>query len=433
MRMKIRQALCGLAAGVALLSAMVPVPALAAGNIWMDEHAEVQAKDFKRIILFPIRYGEEPEGRVDELQADNDTLAKRVQKRIKKTTFLRFEDPGDAEKADKSQEKRQIMRDNPAYDSLLQHYATEQERAKAVYDTTGAEGYLLPHIRKADVRIDHSPATPVRVRMETYYDEINGPRGDRHRAGYHSWWQNHVIPAHDSALQMLDMDFTLYDAYTGKEAMTLVDYYRCYGVTHEHAFDQVAKNFTGDWNRLKDDRPQKLAENAPTLGFDPLTLPDEAAQDEFSMRTIYYAYKDEAGDTLRNVRVVDEPEAKVRYVVRGTVTDYARGETWIPPSVETSLERYRTEYFTWRDDKGRKHEGERVFYRTSFSDSFGYYRFWYRVRANLQLVDGTTGAVLLDRSYDEANADRYANALRTMFKDFYRRVDRMVDARGVEE
>ena len=49
------------------------------------------------------------------------------------------------------------------------------------------------------------------------------------------------------------------------------------------------------------------------------------------MRTIYYAYKDEAGDTLRKVRVVDEPEAKARYYVRGTVTDYARGETWGRP------------------------------------------------------------------------------------------------------
>lgn len=430
--MKIRQALCGLVASTALWSMMAPAPALAAGNIWMDEHAEVQAKDFKRIILFPIRYGEEPEGRVDVLQADNDMLAKRVQKRIKKTTFLRVEDPGDAKKADKSQEKRQIMRDNPAYENLLQHYATEQDRARAVYDATGAEGYLLPHIRKAEVRIDHSPATPVRVRMETYYDEIDGPRGARHRVGYHSWWQNHVIPAHDRALQMLDMDFTLYDAYTGKKAMTLVDYYRCYGVTHEHAFDQVAKNFTGDWNRLKDDRSQKVAEYAPTLGFGSLTLPDDTAQDEFSLRTIYYVYKDEAGDTLRNVRVVDEPGTQARYYVRGIVTDYARGETWIPPSVETSLEQYRTTHFTWRDDKGQEHEGKRVFYRTSIADSFGYYRFWYRVRANLQLVDGMTGAVLLEKSYDEMDADRYANALRSMFNDFYRRVDRTVDVRGVE-
>ena len=431
--MKIRQTLYGLLAAAVCWGVFAPAPVLAAGNIWMDEHAEVQAKDFKRIILFPIRYGEESDGRVDELQADNEMLTKRVQKRIKKTTFLRFEDPDDAKQADKSQEKRQIMRDNPAYENLLQHYATEQERAKAVYDITGAEGYLLPHIRRADVRIDHSPATPVRVRMERYYDEINGPYGDRHRAGYRSWRQNHVIPAHDSHLQILDVDFTLYDAYTGRKAMTLVDYYRCYEVTHEHAFDQVAKNFTGDWNRLKDDRPQKVEKDAPTLGFGPLTLPDEAAQDEFSMRTICYAYKDEAGDTLRKVRVVDEPEAKARYYVRGTVTDYARGETWVPPSVETSLERYRTEHFTWRDDKGRKHEGERIFYRTSIADSFGYYRFWYRVRANLQLVDGVTGEVLFEKSYDEADADRYANALRSMFKDFYRRVDRAVDTRGVEE
>ena len=139
MCMKIRQTLYGLLAAVCW-GVFAPAPVLAAGNIWMDEHAEVQAKDFKRIILFPIRYGEEPDGRVDELQADNEMLTKRVQKRIKKTTFLRFEDPDDAKQADKSQEKRQIMRDNPAYENLLQHYATEQERAKAVYDITGVAG-----------------------------------------------------------------------------------------------------------------------------------------------------------------------------------------------------------------------------------------------------------------------------------------------------
>ena len=82
--MKIRRAIYGLLAAAVCWGVLAPAPVLAAGNIWMDEHAEVQAKDFKRIILFPIRYGEEPDGRVDELQADNEMLAKRVQKRIKR-------------------------------------------------------------------------------------------------------------------------------------------------------------------------------------------------------------------------------------------------------------------------------------------------------------------------------------------------------------
>lgn len=431
--MRMGQLLCGLLSATIFWSVLHPVPVLAAGNIWMDEHAEVQAKDFKRVILFPIRHGEEPDGRVDAWQADNDTLAKRIQKRIKKTTFLRFEDPGDAAKANKSQEKRQILRDNPAYESLLQHYATEAERAKAVYAVTGAEGYLLPHISKADVRIDHSPATPTMVPMESYYDELDGPYGDCHRLAYRRWYQRHVIPAHDSALQMLDMDFTLYDAYTGKEAMTLVDHYRCYGVTHEHAFDQVAKNFTGDWNRLKDDRPQDISAAAPMLGFRPLLLPPAAEQDGFSLRTIYYAYKDEADDTLRMVRVSDPPGAGTRYYVQGAITDYTKGETWVPPSASTSLQRYRTETFTWKDEAGKLHDGQRIFYRTAIEDSFGHYRFWYRVRAQLQLIDGLTGEVLLDRSYEEWDPDRYANALRTIFRDFYRRVDRTVGARGAEE
>lgn len=222
-----------LAAGFLLAAALplaTPVTSEAAGNIWMDENAEVQAKSFKKVVLFPIRYLGEPDGRVDQFQGYNAALAKRINKRIKRTNFMKFEDPGDAKAADKKREKREILRDNPAYRELLRHFDSEADRAKAVYDTTGAEGYLLPHIRYEQERVDHSPATWTTVKMESYYDIENGPQGDKSKCNYHSWYADHLIPAHDSTLQMLDMDFRLYDAATGKEAMTLIDYYRNYGV-----------------------------------------------------------------------------------------------------------------------------------------------------------------------------------------------------------
>ena len=149
----------GLALGCLMAAALPLVPSEAAGNIWMDENAEVQAKSFKKVVLFPIRYLDAPDGRVDQFQGYNAALAKRIQKRIKRTNFMNFEDPGDTKAADKKREKREILRDNPAYHELLRHFGSETERAKAVYDTTGAEGYLLPHIRYEQERVDHSPAT----------------------------------------------------------------------------------------------------------------------------------------------------------------------------------------------------------------------------------------------------------------------------------
>lgn len=328
----------GLALGCLLAAALPlvqPAASEAAGNIWMDENAEVQAKSFKKVVLFPIRYLDAPDGRVDQFQGYNAALAKRIQKRIKRTNFMNFEDPGDTKAADKKREKREILRDNPAYHELLRHFGSEAERAKAVYDTTGAEGYLLPHIRYEQERVDHSPATWTRVKMERYYDIENGPQGDKSKCNYQSWYADHLIPAHDSTLQMLDMDFRLYDAATGKEAMTLIDYYRNYGVDQWHAFDQIAKNFTGDWNRLKKDSDRKVPAGAPTLGFRNLELPWNASQDEFAIKTIYYAYKDEAGDDLRRVKVDYAPNGG-RYYVTGAITDYARGETWCPPTPRPS-------------------------------------------------------------------------------------------------
>ncbi len=187
-----------LALGCLLAMGMPFANAEASGNIWMDESAEVQAKDFKKVVLFPLRYLQAQDGKVDEFQGYNGELAKRIHKRIKRTNFMNFEDPGDAKAADKKREKREILRTNPAYNELLRHFDSEADRARAVYDTTGAEGYLLPHIRYEQERVDHSPATWTRVKMETYYDIENGPYGDKSKCNYQSWYADHMIPAQDA-------------------------------------------------------------------------------------------------------------------------------------------------------------------------------------------------------------------------------------------
>lgn len=432
-RKRLAALLSGLILGAALWGN--GTPASAHGNIWMDEHQGVAdkdfvaAKDYRKILLFPIRYKDEPDGKVDAFSAYNEILYKRASKRIRKTNVLRFEDPGDAKQADQSREQRYILRDDSGYQKLLQHFPTEQERAKAVYDSTGAQGYLLPYIRWDGVRVDTSPTTWTRVRMESYYNIVNGPKGNQSGLGYQAWIANHQIPARSRTLQMVDMDFTLVDAYTGKASMTLVDYYRVYDVDETHAIDQIAKNFTGDWNRLKGDHDNKAPANAPTLGFQALSLPENALRDAFLVRTIGYAYTDEAGDTLKGVRVRYTP-GDGDYLVRGSVTACNRGQTWHRPYATTHRENYKNQKFKWVDDQGNEHEGQYRYYRTRISDHFGYYSFWYRVAAHLELVNAHTGEVVLTRDVSADDPDRYANALRSIFHDFYKDVDRAIGVKA---
>ena len=396
-----------------LFSIVAVMPVVGAeGNIWMDESAEVQAKEYKKVILFPIENATQ-----EDSVKYNNILHKRANKRIKKTNFLGFSKVF-------TEEQKHILRE-PKYQALERHFNSENERFQAVKELTAADGYLVPRLRWQKVRIDHSPATWVNVKMESFYNEKNGPNGNRDKLGYNSWWQSHMIPAEDLPLQMIDMDFILYDGYTGKKAMTMIDYYRCYNKTKEHAFNIITKNFTGDWNRLKKDKDQKVPGNAPTLGFRNLSLPANAANDEFAIKTIYYAYKDEAGDRLKRVKVDYSPNGG-RYYVTGQVTCYQRGETWIPPRATTSLVYDHTDKFTWWDRSGNQHEGRREYYKTGITDYSGYNTFWYRVGMNLKLVDSMTGKTILTKSATEEDSERYGNALRKILRDFYKEVDNRI-------
>ena len=58
------------------------------------------------------------------------------------------------------------------------------------------------------------------------------------------------------------------------------------------------------------------------------------------------------------------------------------------------------------------------------TDYAGCYTFWYSAAADLQVVDRRTGTVVFSHSYKAYDPERYANALRRIFGDFYRDVDK---------
>lgn len=409
---------CGMAAE--------PPAASAHGNIWMDLNADENERvtAFHRILLFPLSDTSSLDGHADRYRLWNDELAKRLDRRIKNTDFIRFANPNDDGTSDRKKGKNQITKEDPRY-SLLQHFPDEEARAEAVYESDGADGYLLPHLGRCYERTEVSPATWTTVEMESYYEIENGPHGDSGARHYRSWYVNHLIPASEQKQQVMDLDFTVYNARTHQKALTLVDHYRCYGVDESHAFEQAVKNFAGDWSRLKKQKERDIPQGAPTLSLRDLVLPEKASKDDFAVKTVDYAYRDEARDTLKRVKVLAGTD-NGRYSVTGTIYSYDCDERWIEPSASTSPSLQWTDTFTWRDRDGKEHTGERRYYRSEITDHYGYHQPYYHVRATLRLVDNLTGEAVFSQTYEREDTERYANALRDMFGDFFREVDHRI-------
>lgn len=409
-----KKKLCVLLTCVNMFSVLAMGIASAEGNIWMNENTDIPASRYKKVAVYPICYPGETDGDYMHDPEYNDLLLKRLNKREKGINWMGF--------SPMIEEKEHILRDNPEYDRLLTHFPTEKDRAKAVYDAAAADGYLLPRVQLDKVRIDHSPEVWTTVKMESYYDIRNGRNGDEDMVHYHSWYEPYVISAHDSELRMLDVDFTMIDCRTGEPSLTLVDYYRVYDCDKSHAFKQIFKNFAGDFSRQKNDKVQEVPAGAPELGFKNLELPVDASNNELSVKTIYYAYKDTAGDRLKKVKAVYEPR-DTRYYVTGSIKAYDMGETWNPPHVTTDTVLDHTDKYDWYDSDGKKHTAEKKYYRTQVTEHYGCYSFWYHVAADLKVVDSLTGRTVLENYYEYTDPDRFGNALRGVFNAFYDDVD----------
>ena len=387
-----RQFFQGLALAMAFAAA--PLVASAHGNIWMDESVPQAERmtAYKRIVLYPFRSMTSDALVPGAYPNWDDELARRLDKRIKHTEFIRSEAPYDAGTAGNG---------------------------------VDADGYLVPRLRFQKERTDVSPATWTNVTIESYADIDNGPYGDEVHRDWHSFPMTHVIPEMRRTLQMIDCDFTLYDARTHKKVMTLYDSYRNYGADPDHAFEVIAKNFAGDWSRLKDVKRREAKAGTPTLSLEELALPEDVAEDPYAADTIAYAFRDEADVSMKHAVLDDRPDGG-RYVAGGTIHTYEQGERWHDPFVSTTTRMDHTEWFTWYDSSRNAHTGTRTYYVTDVQDHPGGYSFYYHVNATLYLKDRQTGATVYTKTYDREDADRYANALHAMFGDFYREADERI-------
>lgn len=59
--------------------------------------------------------------------------------------------------------------------------------------------------------------------------------------------------------------------------------------------------------------------------------------------------------------------------------------------------------------------------------------FWYHTAASLSLVDSRTGKVILTRQVEARDDERYANALRKMFRSFYKEANKFLAEAGAKK
>ncbi len=227
---------------LAILPFMVFVfcrPAFAYNSIWYDVSAGIPK--MKKIVVLAM------EGETGYPAAE-EYLVHRLENKVKGIHFSLVKPHGDL--------AGRILAER-AYDKeLLKKFPSEEKRAAAVYDNTGADAYLVCAIRENRVQTDRSPRTEVEVTMRRYTKEFE-ERGkwwqpDRELRTYNQqeWTQHHVIPEQYVHLRRITLEYTLYDI-RGKKILTMKDRKYSYVYNEKELFEDSLKEMAEEMRDIK--------------------------------------------------------------------------------------------------------------------------------------------------------------------------------------
>ena len=399
---------------VALFFASLQATAFAYGGLWIERGAALPA--MKKLVLFPMSISDDlNEFAVngDEDSAvfrQNDYLHRRLSKKLKEANFLRLApDIGE-----------QRIRENIApFAALLVPTPNAAKRAADIHRLTMADGYLIPHFRENWVRIDISPETTFHFTLRSW-TEVRDEKGTRVTDDY-SYPVTHVVPEKEMEFRIMDVDYTLYDE-TGHEILSFENSGRGYFADPVSMYKDLAAEFADVLKAARKGkfRLKKPDEKAVPIAISRISLPDGMAGDTVRERAIRFAFSDE---TRRQDRLRFDSTSP-RLLVDVHIDRCELVPTWNPPTawVTTSS---TTHDESWTDKQGKRHEVKRTEYTQSVSHAFGYYSYHAVATGSLALTDARTGAVLLQKSFSEAD-DKEIDACRHAFRDFCKEIVRSV-------
>ena len=419
--MKIKKLLCSTLIGLATLTIQNTVDAY--GAFWYDKNVEITA--LGKAMLFPMSNMNTPyQYKINANEyslefKENDYLFKQFSKKISKLKFYRMA-PG-------LFEKEQVTVDK--YSDLLIEFPNEKARANAVYQKTAADMYLVPLVRDNHVEKHISPRKEFDVQLSSWTEVYNAP-GYYHQTitkDKRTWTVHHVIPETPRYLRTLILQFTGYDEQ-GNKLLTFVDGRREYEVEEEPLFKNITKYFRKEFNDVK--KGKKFIENIKkanglSIGFKNLAVPANVGNDEYNIKAVFFAMKDESFKRLKNVNIKYNNDSTPNYYVEGTITDNHLSKRWIDPSVSVSNKLIRSEESKWKDNKGNEHTQRTSYYTQEIRNHYGHYVYTWVSAADLRLVDAKNNQVVISKHYSNAN-DKLMDSYREIFKNFYNDVNKIL-------
>ncbi len=396
------------AAALAGLFALPSYSDAAARNIWAQatpNGSNYVITDIKTVFVLPLRQGNSlafQPAVVGEEGTFNQYLTKHLQDKVKNSTFISL---------------APSLTNTANHTAILNGNLSEAERGQLVAQS-GAQAYIIPHIKSNGTRVDTSPSMSVPVTRKSYQKIKNGPHGSE-TLNYRSWNDTATIPSSSKTLQQTSVDFDVYDT-NGQKIFTMTEDYHVYGVDTNHAYKQLINRFVDSWKGLK--AVNQADSDAKTLQLRPMAFSKALTDDQ--KRAVDFIYN-RAPYVMKNVKILDpNSSATPDYYISADLMDYREVENWNEPSSYATEKKVRTDYRDWYDSKGKKQRMTIEDYETEFHATPGYYDFESTVAIHLDLMDARTGNLLASQTLRETE-ETPAEAMRKMFKKFYNEIDKM--------
>ena len=218
---------------LSLLLLITTSQALAFDHVWFNK--EAASGKITKIAIFPI-------ADFNNFYEAEGYLQDKLQERVKGIYFTLLK-PANHKSND-------ILAANADHQYLVEHeFGSEAERGKAVQERVGADAYLICKLREDRVQKDWSPETWDTVEIKSWTEEWGGPDGYK-KYNESSYMTNHLVPGCYVYLQILDLDFTLFNN-KGEKIMLYNARRQGYGTTEIDLFRDLLKGFSGELKKAK--------------------------------------------------------------------------------------------------------------------------------------------------------------------------------------
>lgn len=416
-----------------LVTLMAQGTAMAYDMMWFDRNAGIDT--FRKVMVYPMA-----EGTRDNFYPDNNgkfgsynyELHKRLTRHAKGITYYELFEGAD------EKEKMATAVPKAERDRLLGKFPSEKDRAAAVFNASGADGYIVPYFRQREIVTDYSPAAYVDIDVKAYTTVENAPNKDYNGTVSYTkderyWTETVYVPEAYLSRYVTALEFTMYNE-DGDKIFTCLNRRHSYYHDFDYEYKDMKDDFADDLKDIKKNKDVLKSQNKNKstlkLRMGNLVLPNNVNNDEYKLKSCWYLFKTHAMN-MKNMKVVEGNEAATaRYYVDGNISTYDFTPQWVPPYA-TSCDRevWKKEH-KWKDVNGNEHTMITTHYEPDITPQHGYYDFESAasVVANLTMYDAITGKAVLSESYSNwHDNDKEVDIVTSIMKDFFKKADKFAE------